>query len=89
MIPFALALSGCDKPLPAVALPPVELTQCAGEPEAPLLPAYDWASIEAAQAITRARDTMMLAYVLAFRSAWGDCKARVEGLAEWRRGMAD
>ena len=75
MIPFVLALTACGQERPTIALPPVELTTCADEPVAPSLPGRDQQDT---------RDAMMLDYVLAWRSAWGSCRAAVDGLREWR-----
>ena len=78
-----LALAACGQPRPVVIAPPVELTTCAAEPQAPDLPTVDWSSVETAQPVQRARDLAMLAYVLAWRTAHGDCAAKVAGLREW------
>ena len=72
------ALTACGGERVVVVKPPVDLTHCADEPVAPDLPP------PAMQAL---RDQMMLAYVLAFRSAWGDCRAKVEGLRAWSDGL--
>jgi hypothetical protein len=53
-----------------IVKPPVSLTACADEPEAPDLSAVD-------------------AYVLALRSAWGDCSATVAGVKAWAKGLED
>lgn len=34
------------------------------------------------------RDTMTLGYILGLRSAWGDCKAQLDGLRAWNEAMA-
>ena len=60
------------------ALPPAELLSCAGEPIAPALPGRDK---------QEERDALTLAYVLAMRAAWGDCAAKVHGVAAWAGGM--
>lgn len=78
MILLPLALTACGTDRPVVSLPPVELTQCADEPVAPVLPGADQ---------QRERDLMTLDYVLALRSAWGDCRAKVDGLRVWREAM--
>lgn len=74
MIPFALALTGCGQERPAIAKPPADLLVCADEPVAPDLPGRD----EQAR-----RDVMTLDYILALRSAWGDCFAKVAGVRAW------
>lgn len=76
--------ASCGPKSVRLALPPAELSECADEPAAPDLPAVDWTSVDAARPLQAARDTMMLAYVLALRSAWGDCKADTDALAAWR-----
>lgn len=73
----ALGLVGCGQDRPRIALPPIELTTCADEPEAPELP------VQSAET-QRMRDELMLDFVLALRSAWGDCRAQVDGLKAWR-----
>lgn len=83
-LPLALLIgfSACTPERPVTVLPPVSLTSCADMPDAPDLPARDGTT-----AIEQARDQLMLAYVLALRSAYGDCRAKVDGLDEWRAGM--
>ena len=81
-----LALAACQ-PRPVIIAPPVELTTCAGEPTAPDLPPVDWSSVETAQPVQRARDVAILAYVLAWRTAHGDCAAKVAGLKAWAEGV--
>ena len=78
---------------------PTELTTCADEAEAPDLPAYPWA--DAVKALTGAdavailkpviqqRDKAMLDYALAQRSAWGDCRAKVDGAKAWNENVSD
>jgi len=61
-----------------VAKPPVALLQCAGEPVAPDLPPRTFQD---------QRDLLMLDFVLAWRSAWGDCKAKLAGVEAWANEM--
>ena len=68
------ALAACGQPRPVIVLPPAELATCAEEPLAPDLPGRDQQD---------ARDELVLSYVLDLRSAYGDCRARVDGLAAW------
>lgn len=79
-IPFALVLTGCGQERPAIAKPPVALLTCADEPAPPSLPGRD----EQAR-----RDALMLDYVLAFRTAWGDCHAKVAGVKAWADALGD
>lgn len=74
MIPLGQALTGCGQERPALAKPPADLLGCADEPVAPSLPGRD----EQAR-----RDALTLDYVLALRSAWGDCRAKVAGVRAW------
>lgn len=74
MIGCVMGLTACGNERPVVAKPPVALLTCAGEPVAPDLPGRDHQS---------ARDMMMLDYVLALRSAWGDCSSKVAGVRAW------
>lgn len=57
-----------------VALPPLDLMTCADEPEAPNLPGRD---------MQAQRDAMVFDYILAMRSAWGDCASKVAGVRAW------
>lgn len=57
---------------------------CADEPLAPSLPPRD-GTIET----ERARDALTLAYALAMRAAWGDCKADVAGVKAWADALPD
>lgn len=78
MMLSGLLLTGCGQDRVRVALPPVELTECAEEPLVPDLPGRE----DQAR-----RDAMTLEYLLSLRSAWGDCKSRVAGLKGWRESM--
>lgn len=84
MILLPTVCAACGTEHPTLVLPPAELAVCADEPVAPDLPPVDWSSVETARPVQRARDTALLDYVLALRSAWGDCRADVDGLAAWR-----
>ena len=84
---LAYILAACGQPRPVIVAPPVELTTCAAEPDAPDLPPVDWSSVETARPVQRARDIAMLNYVLAWRTAHGDCAAKVAGLREWSRAI--
>lgn len=78
-----MALTGCGNERVRLVPVPVELTVCADEPQAPDLPAQDWSSIEAAKAVQAVRDSEAFKYILAMRSAWGDCRADVDGVKAW------
>lgn len=69
-----LALTACGQARPVLILPPMELTECADEPLAPAIGGLPQPE----------RDRLTLDYILGLRSAWGDCKARVDGLRAWR-----
>jgi len=84
---LSLALAACGQPRPVIIAPPAELTSCAAEPQAPDLPAVDWSSVETARPVQRARDIAMLQYVLAWRTAHGDCAAKIAGVKAWREGV--
>ena len=73
-----LALTACATPEPALILPPASLATCADMPAAPQLPERDGTN-----AIERARDLATLDYILALRSAYGDCKSKTVGLKAW------
>lgn len=69
-----IALAACDQPTPVVLTPPPALLSCANEPTPPNLPTPER---------QRERDEMTLAYILALRSAWGDCRSKVDGVRSW------
>lgn len=80
----AILFAACAKDKPVIVPPPAELSQCADEPAAPSLPRVDWSSVETARPTQNERDLTTLDYILSLRSAWGDCRAKVDGLAAWR-----
>lgn len=80
MILLSGALTGCGNERVRITPAPVELTTCADEPAAPDLPAQT-------PETQRARDTMTLDYILALRSAWGDCFAKVAGVKAWNEAL--
>jgi len=82
MIPLLLLSAGCGEKVRIEPLP-VTLQSCADEPVAPNLAAVDWTSLAAAREGQKVRDLQMVDYVLAWRSAWGDCKAKVAGGKAW------
>lgn len=73
-----LLLGACTHERPRIALPPADLATCADWPKAPDLPDRDGTA-----ATQLERDNLTLEYILAGRSAWGDCKAKTDGLAAW------
>lgn len=73
---LTLPAATCGQPRPTLILPPVSLTTCADEPPAPSLPGREQ-QVE--------RDRLTLDYILGLRTAYGDCKAKVNGLASWRK----
>jgi len=73
-IPLLTGLGACGQERPALAKPPTDLLTCAGEPVAPDLPTRDQQT---------ARDRLVFDYILSLRSAWGDCSAKVAGVAAW------
>lgn len=73
MIVCAGLLTACGEK-PVLVLPPANLATCADEPLAPILPGRDQQDV---------RDSLTLEYILALRSAWGDCAAKVDGLRAW------
>jgi hypothetical protein len=50
------------------------MTTCANEPAAPELPGRE---------AQEERDRLTLDYILGLRSAWGDCRAKVDGARAW------
>ena len=83
-IPLALACASCGTGKVRLAPLPVELTKCADEPVAPDLPSREGFQLELVQA---ERDRLTLDYILALRSAWGDCKAKVDGAKAWNKSL--
>lgn len=76
---LGMACAACGTERPRIALPPAELATCADEPQAPDLPRPDGSA-----EVQRVRDLLTLTYALALRGAWGDCRAKVDGLRAWR-----
>lgn len=80
----ALLSSACAPGPVRLASIPEELTVCDDEPQAPELPEQDWgATLAVAEAIQRVRDIATLGYVLSLRSAYGSCRADVDGAKAW------
>ena len=77
----ALALTACAPTRVRLSPLPAELTTCADEPGAPALPPVTGPEAQAM------RDLLMLDYVLAWRSAWGDCRAKVDGAKAWNAAI--
>lgn len=77
-----MACAACGPKPVRIAPPPADLTRCADEPPAPDLPPPG----DQAERQTE-RDTTVLAYILALRSAWGDCRAKVDGIRAWSAGV--
>lgn len=77
-----IALSACGTERPRIVRPPVELTTCAGEPAVPVLPERD--GTDAGQLV---RDRLTLDFILALRSAYGDCRSKVDGLRAWSEAL--
>ena len=78
-IPLLLVSTACgDKVHVKATKPPVQLLTCADEPIAPQLPEP---GVE--------RDRLVLAYVLAWRIAWGDCAGNIAGIKRWADGLPD
>lgn len=75
VIPLLMLCAACGPKEPVLVLPPATLASCADEPEAPILPPLTEQAM---------RDSLTLEYILALRSAYGDCRAKVDGLRAWR-----
>lgn len=73
-IPLLTGLKACRQERPAIVKPPADLLVCADEPVVPDLPVRDQQA---------KRDAMTPDYVLALRSAWEDCFAKVAGVRAW------
>lgn len=73
---LALASTACAPERVRIATPPVELLTCKPMPPAPDLPAQ-------APETQRARDMLMLGYVLALRTAYGSCAGNLAGVRAW------
>lgn len=76
MIPSLMVCAACAPARVERIKPPADLLTCADEPEAPDLPGRDQQA---------ARDAMTLNYLLSLRGAWGDCRAKVDGLRAWSK----
>lgn len=82
LITIAFVLSGCTQERPVIAKPPVELTECADEPQTPDIPAKD-----GTEATRDLRDMLVWTYVLALHGAFIDCKADVAGVKAYREAL--
>jgi hypothetical protein len=69
-----LYTTACEPKRVEIVKPPAALTSCADEPVSPDLPGRDQQA---------ERDRLTLAYILGLRSAWGDCRSKVDGLRAW------
>lgn len=75
LILSAPGLTGCVRERPALAIPPTDLLTCADEPVAPALPGREQQA---------SRDALTLDYILGLRAAWGDCRAKIDGIRAGR-----
>ena len=82
ILPALFALTACGQERVRIVKPPAELQTCAAEPAAPLLPERDGTDETQIQ-----RDRLTLDFILALRSAWGDCASKVAGVAAWAKGL--
>lgn len=83
MILSSPLLTACGEHV-RIATPPPETLTCQDEPRAPDLPAIDWtAPVDQIKPVQRERDISTLGYVLSLRSAWGDCRAKIDGVRAW------
>lgn len=82
LITIVFVLSGCTQERPAIVKPPVELTECADEPQTPGIPAKD-----GTEATRDVRDGLVWKYVLALHAAFIDCKADVAGIKAWSEAL--
>lgn len=71
-----LNVSACTPERVRIATPPPELLTCEPMPDAPALP-------DQAPETQRARDLLMLGYVLALRTAYGSCAGNLAGIRAW------
>jgi hypothetical protein len=78
MILSGTALGACEPKRIEIVRPPAALTECADEPAAPDLPGRDQQS---------ERDRLTLDYILGLRSAWGDCRSKVDGIRAWSEAL--
>lgn len=77
-IPCGMLLTACDPKRIETIKPPVALTTCADEPLAPDLPGREQ---------QEERDRLTLDYLLGLRSAWGDCRSKVDGIRAWSESL--
>jgi hypothetical protein len=73
-----MGLGACEPKRIEIVKPPIALTTCADEPQAPDLPTREQQA---------ERDRLTLDYILGLRSAWGDCKSKVAGIKAWSEGL--
>lgn len=71
-------LTACEPKRIEIIKPPVALTECADEPQAPDLPPREQQA---------ERDRLTLDYIFGLRSAWGDCRSKVDGIRAWSEAL--
>jgi hypothetical protein len=49
----------------------------------------DWSSVEAARPVQQQRDRTVFDYIIAMRSAWGDCAGKIAGVKAWSEGLGN
>ncbi len=78
LVALPVALAACSQERVQIVHPPATLTQCDDEPVPPSLPARDQQA---------ERDTLTLSYILDLRSAYGSCRAAVDGVRAWSEAL--
>lgn len=78
MIPWLMLLGACEPQRIETIKPPMALTTCSDEPVAPDLPGHD---------MQAERDRLTLEYLFGLRSAWGDCRSKVDGIRAWSESL--
>lgn len=84
MIPLATVCAACETRVETLK-PPPGLLDCADEATPPDLAPVPWSlgNLTVIQRVQAERDRQAFEYILAERSAGGDCRAKVKGVKAW------
>lgn len=85
MIPLAMACAACGTVRVETPKPPAHLLTCADDATPPDLAPVPWAlgNLTEIQRVQAERDRQTFEYILAERSAGGDCRSKVKGVRAW------
>ena len=90
MIPLATVCAACETRVETLK-PPADLLHCAGEATPPDLAPVPWSlgNLTEIQRVQAERDRQTFEYILAERSAGGDCRGKLKGVKAWAQSLPD